>query len=132
MQRTAFIILAAACIAGAAAAQSADGAYTPVQADRGDKLLGQHCAECHAGDLSGTPGAPALRGPGFAVNWNGKPVGDLYKYIHDSMPPGQPGSLTEPQYADLVAAILKANKQPSGTADLAGDGPGMKTVMAIP
>lgn len=119
-------------IGGAASAQAPAGAYTAAQADRGDQLMGQHCAECHAADLSGTAGAPALKGPGFNVNWNGKAVADLNKYIKEGMPPGQPGSLTDPQYADTVAAILRANKQPEGAADLAPDGEGMKAAMALP
>jgi hypothetical protein len=38
-----------------------------------------------------------------------------------NMPPGQGGSLTDPQYVDVVAAVLKGNGFPEGTADLAPD-----------
>jgi mono/diheme cytochrome c family protein len=132
MKRAAIAIFAVASIAGTATAQAPAGAYTTAQADRGDQLSGPQCAECHAADFSGTAGAPSLRGPGFKANWNGKTVEELYKYIREGMPPGQPGSLTEPQYADTVAAILRVNKQPAGEADLAPGGPGMKAVIAIP
>jgi mono/diheme cytochrome c family protein len=96
-----------------------DGVYTAAQADRGLKLYTENCATCHGAEMVAGAGAPSLAGPEFQFSWNKKPASELFDYMKSFMPPGQPGGLTDPQYADIVAVLLRANKFPeSATAEL--------------
>jgi polar amino acid transport system substrate-binding protein len=107
-----------------------DGVYSDAQASRGEGLYGQQCAACHSADLKGN-GAPALAGPEFFDSWNKAPVADLVEKISTSMPSSSPGSLSRDQATDLVAFILKANKFPAGSGDLASDVATLKTIAII-
>jgi mono/diheme cytochrome c family protein len=107
-----------------------DGVYADAQASRGEGLYAQQCASCHSADLSGS-GAPALAGPDFLGSWDGMPVADLVEKIVTSMPSSSPGSLSRDQAADLVAFILKANKFPAGSSDLASDAATLKTISIV-
>ena len=96
-----------------------DGVYTTPQADRGLKVYMENCAACHGAEFTAGAGAPSLAGPEFQFSWNRKPVGELFDYIKMFMPPGQPGSLTDQQYAELAAVLLRANTFPeSPTTEL--------------
>src|SRR5262245_5137143 len=85
-----------------------DGVYTDAQAKRGEPLYKENCAACHGDDLAGSGPMPPLAGDDFVKNW--KTVGDLFDKIHQSMPASSPGSLTEPQTADIIAYILSVGK----------------------
>jgi mono/diheme cytochrome c family protein len=113
---------------GEDAAKPTAGFYTEAQAERGEKVYEEACASCHGADLTGAPGAPGLSGAEFSFGWNKKSVGDLYTFIHDNMPLGEPGGLNPEQYADLTAVILKANKYPTGDAELKPDAEALKTL----
>ena len=100
-----------------------DGVYSAEQAARGKDLYADFCSSCHANNLTGTPGGPGIAGVRFNVKWGKKSVGELYTYIHDNMPAGSPGLLTETEYLDVIAYILEVNKYPAGegvelTADI--------------
>lgn len=126
--RNSFMAMAAmvAVISGAALAYRQapasrsvwDGAYASQQVERGRKQFAQACASCHGEDMRGAPGTPALAGPEFVFGWDGKSLGELFEYVSTKMPAGEPGTLTDRQYADLLAAILKENKFPSGETEL--------------
>jgi mono/diheme cytochrome c family protein len=107
-----------------------DGVYTEAQANRGGGLYDQQCAACHSADLSGS-GAPALAGPDFLGSWDRTPVADLVEKIATSMPSSSPGSLSRDQATDLVAFILKSNKFPAGSDDLAADVATLKTINIV-
>jgi mono/diheme cytochrome c family protein len=95
-----------------------DGAYTEAQAARGTMAFGQSCAGCHA--LAAQGKAP-LVGDAFWKSFAQKSVGDLLEFVSTYMPNGNPGSLTEPTYRDIVALMLKSNGFPAGTTELAGN-----------
>lgn len=96
-----------------------DGVYTAAQAERGMKLYAENCAACHGAEMTAGAGAPSLAGPEFQFSWNKKPASELFDYMKTFMPPGQPGGLTDQQYADIAAVLLRANKFPeSPTAEL--------------
>jgi mono/diheme cytochrome c family protein len=107
-----------------------DGVYTDSQASRGQGLYGQHCASCHAADLTGA-GGPTLVGKDFLGVWGGMSVDDLVEKIATSMPSGSPGSLSRVQSADLVAFILKSNSFPAGSAELDSDATTLKAISII-
>lgn len=95
-----------------------DGVYSTEQAKRGDPLYAEHCAGCHAGDLSGGEIAPALAGGEFSANWNDLTVGDLFERIRISMPQGNPSGLSRAQKADILAFILSKGNYPAGESEL--------------
>jgi len=107
--------------ASAQDATSAAGIFSADQATRGMDAFEMNCAACHASNLNGTPGGPGIAGSRFKVKWAKKTVGDLYTKIHDTMPAGMGGSLTESEYIDIVAYILSVNKFAPGEAELAVD-----------
>ena len=98
-----------------------DGVYTEAQLARGQALAAENCALCHAANLLGSPGAPGIAGSEFLFVWNNEPLGELFSYARTQMPPGQAGSLTDQEYADIVAALLAASGFPAGVTELPGD-----------
>ena len=96
-----------------------DGVYTAEQAQRGEPLYQQSCAECHGPDLSGGEMSPGLVGGEFVWNWNGLSVGDLFERLRVSMPQGEPGSVSRQEKADILAFLLAANDFPAGDTELA-------------
>jgi mono/diheme cytochrome c family protein len=92
-----------------------DGAYAETQAAGGLTAFGQHCAGCHA--LTAEGKSPLMGDP-FWKSFSQKNVGDLLEFVSTSMPNGAPGSLSESEYDNIVAAILKSNGFPAGKTDL--------------
>ncbi len=76
----AFLFLVAAFVANAAFADGT-GWFTPAQTAKGRFEYAQKCAVCHGTQLQGT-GGPALKGPQFVAQWNGKKLSELYNYVH--------------------------------------------------
>ena len=95
-----------------------DGVYTEDQAKRGSLLYNQHCSACHGADLTGGDEVPALRGESFLANWSGLPLSELFERIRTSMPADNPGKLSRPQNADILAYILKFDTYPAGSGEL--------------
>jgi len=91
-----------------------DNVFTSDQASRGLQIFSDHCALCHAASMLGGPGTPALIGPEFRFLWADKSVGALFEIIRAKMPPGQAGSLSDQEYADVLAAIFQNNGFPAG------------------
>ena len=95
-----------------------DGAYTDAQAARATPVFGQNCSRCHTLTPDGTR---PLSGDKFWLSYTQKTVGDLLTYVRTAMPNGNPGSLPESAYNDLVALILKSNGFPAGATEVAPD-----------
>ena len=114
--------------AGGVAMAQAKGGYTAAQAERGTKTFNTSCSICHGEGLGGGPGTPPLAGPEFMFTWKAKTAAELYDYVKANMPPAGPGSLSDQQYADVVAVILKANDHPAGDAELTPDAATQKGV----
>jgi mono/diheme cytochrome c family protein len=105
-----------------------DGVYTAAQAERGAKRFEETCAACHGADMAGGPGIPGVTGIEFMFKYNKTSVGELFDYVKQNMPPGQAGSLTDPQYLDVVAVILKGNGFPEGATELPADAGALKAI----
>ena len=112
------VVVGTALSLAAQAKSQWDGVYSAEQATRGQGLYAEKCASCHGPDLTGGEMAPALVGGEFSANWNDLSVGDLFERIRISMPQNDPGSLSRPQNADILAFILQRNKAPVGSAEL--------------
>jgi mono/diheme cytochrome c family protein len=105
-----------------AQAEGAKVTFTAEQVERGKKVFGEDCVECHGKDLrGGLLGGPPLRGQAFEAKYGkGLPAGALYEVMQTTMPPNAPGSYSPETYADLMAHILKTNGYKSG-AELPAD-----------
>lgn len=89
------------------------GIYSDSQAVRGEELYLGYCKQCH------TP--ESHTGVVFRTWWSGRRLGDLFSFVSTRMPKNEPGSLDPQHYADLVAYLLKMNKMPAGSAEIAPD-----------
>ena len=97
-----------------------EGVYSSEQADRGMEVYSDQCAQCHAANMMGGPGAPGLAGPEFMFGWNGSTLGELFDLLQTSMPPGS-DTLSDSEYVGLIATILRRNSFPEGGEELGAD-----------
>jgi len=93
--------------------------YTAAQATRGEELYMTFCVTCHP---------PATYTGAVFKTWQGKSLGELLEYLQDKMPKSDPGSLSEKEYADVIAYLLKLNKMPTGRTDLPADVKTLRTI----
>jgi len=96
-----------------------DATYTVSQAERGQVVYGETCAACHLPDLSGSFEASELAGPNFRAVWGGRSVRQLLEYTMETMPPGRIGSLSDSDYAAVVAYLLRENGLDAGSTEVA-------------
>jgi polar amino acid transport system substrate-binding protein len=110
-----FTGLAGVALSAAAYAYAATvpAIYTARQASDGHTVFTQNCASCHNNDLSGGVG-PALAGADFASASDKLSIGKIFTFLSTQMPDGNGGSLTHPQYEDVMAYILSKNGYPAG------------------
>ena len=107
-----------------------DGFFTTEQSNRGQALYDEQCASCHGGLRDFAPGMAALLGDHtFRSRWTGRPLGELFALVIETMPQDAPGTLSSDETADLVAYILNGHRFPVGTTPLTND---IETLMAIP
>jgi mono/diheme cytochrome c family protein len=109
---------AANMMALAPAATVWDGVYTDEQAARGEVLYQKECASCHLDNLRGDGLAPGLIADAFTYRWQDGPLSDLFIVLKATMPESRPASLTDQEYLDVVAYLLKKNEYPSGQREL--------------
>ena len=116
------VVLACAAAAGAAALAAQDGVYTAEQSARGEALYDEQCASCHGPIRAIVPEMAALLGDHtFRNTWRGRPLGELFAFIRETMPQDAPETLTSEQTADIVAYILSGNRLAAGETRLAED-----------
>jgi mono/diheme cytochrome c family protein len=104
-----------------------DAVYTAAQAERGKQIYQEHCVRCHLEELDGSAnptagarGAPLVGGR-FVQDFGESKVSALFNKMKRDMPSGQPGSLSDQQYLDLVTYVLHRNSFPAGTAELTSE-----------
>jgi mono/diheme cytochrome c family protein len=114
------VAVLAVCPASAAAQKetaparsSQAGVYTAEQAKRGSDTFEGMCVSCHATTQHASPA--------FVATWKGRSLWDLFSYLRDEMPKSDPGSLSEAEYVQLVAYLLKINGMPAGATELKPD-----------
>jgi mono/diheme cytochrome c family protein len=88
-----------------------DGVYTPQQAQRGEKLYRQRCAECHQPDQY----------KGYLRRWVGLPVSFFYDIVRSTMPQNNPGGLNRQEYADVLTYVFAINGTPSGDEEMGSE-----------
>ena len=116
-----FLVSIAIAVAGifTAAGQQpkSAGPYTAEQAGAGRAVYQANCASCHLPELRGAFEAPPLAGPNFMNVWGARTTNDLFTRIRTTMPPTNPGALSDQEAASVVAYILAVNgSKPAGQA----------------
>ncbi len=123
---------------GASAASRPE--YTHAQAEAGAEVYRVACADCHLANLRGDFEAPELVGANFRREWGDQPVAALLENIRTTMPEDAPESLSDEEYAAVVAYIIQRNggalsdvsldgapsevRRPVSASQLAEDAPG--------
>jgi mono/diheme cytochrome c family protein len=92
------------------------GAYTEDQAKRGAATYGARCARCHRDDLTGYNSV--LVGSRFMNDWREDTLDHFFNVVKQTMPRDAPSSLSDAEYLDIVAYVLKVNEFPAGAQDL--------------
>ena len=110
---TLILACAALRVAGQETWTVQDGVYSTAQAERGDKLFGSICAECHQPDEFSTNG--------YMESWSGASVSELFDLIQATMPEDNPGSLRDQEYAAVIAYLFSLNGLPTGEEDMKGE-----------
>lgn len=114
-------VAAALMVAGALASLAAQdktvdqGVYTSAQAARGARAFETQCATCHR--EAGV--APVLTGDRFTRSFADATLENLFTTIKTTMPRNAPASLTDAEYTDIVAHLLRINSYPDGMNELA-------------
>ncbi len=114
-RRIASILILVVLATGGVAVQEAgrtvwEGVYTEAQALRGKAQYDASCRSCHRGG--------PRSGDEFMRDWSGSDVESLFKQIRASMPSGDPSSLLDEVYVDIVAYLLQVNAFPAGANEL--------------
>lgn len=100
------------------------GVYTSAQAARGEKTFDTHCMTCHR-EPGGT--APVLAGDRFTKSFGDATLQSVFTTIKTTMPRQAPATLTDAEYTDIVAHLLRVNGYADGMTELAvADLPGIK------
>jgi mono/diheme cytochrome c family protein len=94
------------------------GVFTVEQAGRGETLYTDKCSVCHGSELKGTEMAPGLIDEVFSAKWNDRTLAELFDRIQRTMPQNDPGTLSGPQAADVLAFVLHKANYPAGTQEL--------------
>lgn len=89
------------------------GVYTAAQVALGRDIYAMSCASCHT--------AVSHTGTAFVAKWEGRTLWDLFRFVSESMPKSEPGSLSQREYGRVVAYLLKMNGMPAGPNELPAD-----------
>ena len=92
---------------GSGVGQASGGEQT-AQLAAGQKSYADNCARCHGDRLEGGTG-PNLKGSDRPLE-NYQTAQGLFDYVSKTMPFDKPGSLTEKQYYDAIAHVIRANE----------------------
>lgn len=114
--------------AQAAAAQDPvtilDRVFSVAQSDRGESRFKQSCTGCHS--------AAQFAEPAFSARWEGRTLGDVFRYVSETMPENDPGGLTPAQYVDVIAFFLGQSGYPVGYDDLPADAAALDRIGIVP
>lgn len=89
------------------------GAFSSAQAARGETKFKEACSACHNID--------EMAGARFRASWADQTAGDLFDFLSNAMPQGDPGSLTPDEYRDVIAFFLSRSGYPAGERELPAD-----------
>ena len=84
------------------------------QADAGAESYANNCAACHGANLEGSALGPILSGQAFLGQWGLQSPANFLVYIQSNMPPGDNENISDEEYINLVAHVMRT----SGVADI--------------
>jgi len=115
-------MVAAPLVAQGPAAQrtTLEGVYTLAQANAGRDLFAGSCKECHSANV--------YAGQPLRARWNGRTLGELFGFLRREMPKANPGSLSDQEYALVIAYMLRLNQMPTGSKPLVADSTALHTI----
>ena len=61
---------------------------------------------------------PPLARARFLREWEDRSLATLFAYTRQTMPEDNPGSLTDQEFADIIAYMLSVNRMPAGDNEL--------------
>jgi cytochrome c len=99
------------------------GVYTAAQAARGRDIYAGNCRSCHTPETH--------TGATFNAIWNRRSLADLFSFIRERMPKNDPGSLSDEEYVDVLAYLLRMNKMPAGRVELSSDSTALKRIRIV-
>ena len=88
-----------------------DKIFSKKQAKTGQKLYEQNCLICHDKKYF----RPVFK------SWEGQSLGTLFLVMSSSMPQGNPGSLPDKEYIDILAYMISQNRYSTGEKELPTD-----------
>ena len=88
-----------------------DKIFSKKQAKTGQKLYEQNCLICHDKKYF----RPVFK------SWEGQSLGTLFLVMSSSMPQGNPGSLPDKEYIDILAYMMSQNRYSTGEKELPTD-----------
>ena len=91
------------------------------QADAGATAYSGNCSACHGAALEGTTLAPVLSGTGFLSLWGSQSPAALFNNIKANMPPGGTAELSDDDYLNIVAHIMRNNGVAPSNPAIASD-----------
>jgi quinoprotein glucose dehydrogenase len=91
-------------------------------AQSGDDAYSRNCASCHGPQLRGGETGPPLIGDAFQQRWSAEAPGELERFTRQTMPPTNPGSLSNGDYASALVRIRRANGWPVSAAEASAAG----------
>jgi len=100
--------LLTACVALVAVASTGTGAL----AQSSDDAYSRNCAGCHGAELRGGETGPPLIGSAFQQHWSTLAPAELDKFTRQTMPPTDPGSMSNADYTAALTRIRRANGWP--------------------
>ncbi|MFN0088530.1 MAG: PQQ-binding-like beta-propeller repeat protein [Blastocatellia bacterium] len=137
-ERLSVLFFLGACMAlgfsaGRSSAQQQGQLFTEAQARRGQALYDKRCASCHGARLEGGS-ASALAGSLFMGKWGGgnHNVDELFYITRTQMPYGAGGTLSNQEYIDIVAHMLRANGYRAGARELPAQSAALKRIRIEP
>ena len=98
--------------------------FSEPQADKGDQVFSRVCAQCHT--------RKDMSSPDFRLNWNGRTAFDLFDRIRTTMPDSAPGSLSQEDYANVTAYMMRLNGMRAGSLPLPVDTQSRRIKLEIP
>ncbi|NKW71888.1 cytochrome c [Rhodobacteraceae bacterium R_SAG10] len=113
------------------------GVYTEEQANRGKAAHRGTCTRCHGRRLNGAgepdmEPAPDIARIGFLQRWDGQSVATLFAFVHTTMPPSNPGFLSDQDYLDAIAYIFQVSGMPAGDSELPLDPVALAGFVIVP
>lgn len=101
------------------------GVYTKEQATKGQDVHGAACLSCHK--------PVEHTGNNFWSDRVNKPLANFFSYLKSAMPQDNPSSLSDDDYAAVIAFILQLNQMPAGSKPLPGDSTALsKIIVKLP